>query len=183
MRMTGSPWYQCAHWYHPPHKCGGQGRVPHRNRFPLDKWLCKFQFAYHRTIPSGSGWERLQITLVTTWLSALPTNSDLYSCSVKPICTKYIIAIPRIYCKFYRILNKKVAKKIRRQCCRNTKNPARRLPDWVFENSGGISTFRLPGKRRQPQRRQRRGRAYPQPGTRWSARRRRWTRRSPGRNG
>ena len=25
IRVTGSPRYQCAHWYHPPHKCGGQG--------------------------------------------------------------------------------------------------------------------------------------------------------------
>ena len=41
MRMTGSPRHQCAHWYHPPRKRGGQGRVPHRNRFPLDKRLCK----------------------------------------------------------------------------------------------------------------------------------------------
>ncbi len=29
MWVTDSPRYQCAHWYHPPHKCGGQGRAPH----------------------------------------------------------------------------------------------------------------------------------------------------------
>ena len=35
MRITGSPRYQCAHWYHPPHKCGGRGR--------LRRQLYKFQ--------------------------------------------------------------------------------------------------------------------------------------------
>ena len=29
MRMTGSPRYQCVLLLPPPHKCGGQGRVPH----------------------------------------------------------------------------------------------------------------------------------------------------------
>ena len=30
---------------HPPHKCGGQGRVPHRHRSPLPKQPYKFQFS------------------------------------------------------------------------------------------------------------------------------------------
>ena len=37
----------------------------------------------HGTIPSGSGKERPQTTFVTTWLSALPTNSNLSNCRVK----------------------------------------------------------------------------------------------------
>ena len=48
MQVTGSPRYQCAHWYHPPHKCGGQGRVPHRYRSPLPKQPNKFQFVSFR---------------------------------------------------------------------------------------------------------------------------------------
>ena len=28
MQVTGSPRYQCAHWYHPPRKRGGQGVYP-----------------------------------------------------------------------------------------------------------------------------------------------------------
>ena len=38
------------------------------------------KFAYHRTIPSGSGWERIQITLVTTWPPALRANSHFLVC-------------------------------------------------------------------------------------------------------
>ena len=29
MWVTDSPRHQFANWWHPPHKCGGQGRVPH----------------------------------------------------------------------------------------------------------------------------------------------------------
>ena len=36
MQVTGSPRYQSADWYHPPHKCGGRGR--------LRRQLYKFQF-------------------------------------------------------------------------------------------------------------------------------------------
>ena len=46
-----------------------------------------------------------------------------------------------------------------------------------------LSTFRLPDRQRRLRRHRQRGRAYPQPGSRWSARRRRWKRRSPGWNG
>ena len=77
MRMTGSPRYQCAHWYHPPHKCGGQGRVPHPPTHHCPNSSTNSNLPRHRTIPSGSGRERKQTTFVTTWLSALPTNSNL----------------------------------------------------------------------------------------------------------
>ena len=51
---------------------------------------------YHRTIPSGSGWERLQTTPVTTWPPALRANSNLSFRCVKPIST-FIIMPPFIW--------------------------------------------------------------------------------------
>ena len=71
VRLTGGLPRQCAHWL------AMTGNSTNSN------------LPRHRTIPSGSGWERLRTTPVTTWLSALPTNSNLYICGIRPICTFY----------------------------------------------------------------------------------------------
>ena len=62
---------------HPPHKCGGQGHVPHPPAHHSTNSSTNSNLPNHRTIPSGSGWERLQTTLVTTWPPALRANSNL----------------------------------------------------------------------------------------------------------
>ena len=52
MQVTDSPRYQSADWYHPPHKCGGRGR--------LRRQSAKFQF-----VAPQNDTERVRVKTIT----------------------------------------------------------------------------------------------------------------------
>ena len=72
-----SPRHQFENWWHPPHKCGGQGRVPHLPAHHSPNSLTNSNLSNHRTIPSGAGQERPHIFSARLGRPPCGPNSNL----------------------------------------------------------------------------------------------------------